>query len=103
MRPLTPWAARAIELLTDGQWHPRTDIVNQIMPLIPPGHATRLTTHNRNRVRLVPDRPQPRGRPPSDPAVVGARHIATHTLDSKRFQLEHGLIVLVRLRPKDPT
>lgn len=81
--PTTPWGARALELLADGEWHARVELLEAIMPLIPPGIAFRHAEIHRNRGESRPNGPGPRVRGDDDTSVAtGRRHIGTRQLHS---------------------
>lgn len=41
------WTAAVYDLLKDGKWHVREDIIRKVMPMIPPGVAWRKAEHDR--------------------------------------------------------
>jgi hypothetical protein len=61
-RELSPQLARAYELLADGEWHEREQLVRELGKVIPPGVALR---YNEARRRQDPNRRRARGQPTS--------------------------------------
>lgn len=47
----TPWTAKVVELLADGEWHPRETVIVEAMKTFPPGRAFR--AGERERARLA--------------------------------------------------
>lgn len=40
-RRATPWSRRALEILQDGEWHDREEIIRELADMVPPGVAWR--------------------------------------------------------------
>lgn len=111
--PKTPARRRLDELLADGEWHDREQLILDTVGIIPPGIAARHARDCRTRARAVDanraarDGRIPRapsgGRGPADDTRVGARSIATRTLrralDRHAYEARtHRGVAQIRLR-----
>lgn len=85
--PLKPWTAAALELLADGEWHPRELVIVEAMKSVPPGVAFRDAEKERNRAQRRPNGPGPRVKGTDETSITtGARNIARDCLAN----LEHA-------------
>lgn len=57
--PLSPWTAKAAELLADGEWRDREWLIRQLTPLVPPGMAMRQAEKARVNASSKPGRTPP--------------------------------------------
>lgn len=101
---------KARELLADGQWHAREDLIAQLMVLVPPGVAYRKIEDRRRRRQQKwsgrsTDRTKPRDA--SDVIHSGQRKIAVDTLTAAKLRGKvevrdgpHDL--MIRLAPQAP-
>lgn len=87
-----PIRLKAEELLSDGEWHSFDTIVNQLIPMIPPGQATR---RNESRRRNAGGLVRPRSKPvrqypyPLELQIrAGARSIIADMLRNHVFEIE---------------
>ena len=109
--PKSPARNRLDELLADGEWHDREQLVRALMPLIPPGQAVRTATRNRagKRRRRAEQgmEPTPKYGRPADEQTVGARTCAYSVIATAvRFHTAErrtvaGRIQIRRTPPKD--
>lgn len=79
------WTLKAAELLLDGEWHPREELLQVMMPLIPPGRAHRRAEEARAYLsRLRNGFVKPRTVPRTDAQLIasGRRSIAAQSLQS---------------------
>lgn len=111
--PRSPWMVKIHELLADGGWHDREDLMAAAMPLVPPGKAERQAKVERDRQDAARRR---KGDPiiranskPSDPVAVGARIVVGHSLGTavdqgrlQRRRLPDGRIQ-IRRNPQEDT
>lgn len=54
--PTTPWYDRIVEVLADGEWHRREELIQAAIPLVPPGQAHRAAEKDRVRRSQSPTR-----------------------------------------------
>ena len=74
---MSPWTARVLDVLADGEWHTRAELLAAAMPLVPPGKAYRMGEWR----RLRSSSPGPRRRGDDDVSVAaGAREIVGKVL-----------------------
>lgn len=82
--PRSPWMVKVHELLADGDWVDREELMAAAMPVVPPGKAERQAKVERNRQdaarRRRGDTVIPSNSKPSDPVAVGARIVVAHSL-----------------------
>lgn len=79
---MSPWTARANELLADGLWRDREWLIRQMMPLVPPGRALRET--EKDRVRQSGRGPRTRQRSEDYLIRAGQRSIVAMALGQTR-------------------
>lgn len=83
--PKTPLRIRLEELLADGNWHDRAEVLDELAPLVPPGKAIRAAETDRAGNRRRNGNPGPANPALSrarDPQTVGARACATDIIKS---------------------
>lgn len=49
----SPWTRAILEVLADGQWHDRAELVDVARPAVPPGRAYRNGERNRARMHAL--------------------------------------------------
>jgi hypothetical protein len=79
----SPWSSRILEVLGDGAWHDREELLRAAMAVVPPGVAFRRGERDRIRwaERNLGAGPHPRTRGGRAEAIVrGRRQIASTTL-----------------------
>lgn len=82
----TEMANRATELLGDGQWHPYEQVLNALMPLVPPGLALRKSEQERlASLQTRKKEAKPRTRPRTTEELIrsGQRSVARSFLQNK--------------------
>lgn len=85
---LAPWSLRLLDVLGDGQWHSRDELVGKAGQLIPPGRAMRMREAERARIAAAAPppkdptkkRPKPRERSEDYYLAVGRRRIIVDVL-----------------------
>jgi hypothetical protein len=79
--PMSPARAVALELLADGEWHDREQLLDQMARAVPPGKAFRVGERRRTATRRRPNGPGPRVRGDDTTSIAaGAREVARKAL-----------------------
>jgi hypothetical protein len=85
---LSPWMQKFYDLLSDGLWRDREWVINQLIPLVPPGRAMRVNEKDRQRLLARGGTPsdQPRTKYRSTEYLVrsGARRAVVESLVQTR-------------------
>lgn len=87
--PLAPWSRRILDLLADGAWHDRDEILEAAAAMVPPGKAFRRGEHVR-RCQLA-NRDQPRTRGGRDTAISTGRR--TYARDALHSMIAVGRVI----------
>jgi hypothetical protein len=87
--PLAPWSRRILELLADGAWHDREELITAAMATVPPGMAFRRGEILRRCQLANPD--QPRSRGGRDTAIATGRR--TYARDAIHSMIGVGRII----------
>lgn len=103
--PLSPWTARALEILADGAWHPIAVVIDAAAKTVPPGRAFRMAEYQRNQPARRPDGPGARVRGGRDTSIrTGAHETARKAvLDLRRRGRIERDGDRIRLTPKERT
>lgn len=97
MPALTPWSVRLREVLADGRWHSRNELVTLAGPFVPPERAIRVregaASHSNSKQRgaLHGSGPRPQ-RSYEFRLAVGRRRLVVDALGSMGSQLERTTI-----------
>jgi hypothetical protein len=96
MANLSPLSIQICESLTDLEWHRREELIEVLIPTIPPGVAIRRSEYNRQKAQHSKLEGKPRVRPTSTSDVIysGARYIVVAAINSMiqvgRIEVRHA-------------